>query len=195
MDWTAEITAAAARIAPYIRRTPVMQASLAGLDHPLQLKLEQTQHTGSFKARGAFNSLLSLPVPAAGVVAASGGNHGAAVAWAAAALGVDVGLVARLVGCHVYLGPAADGGGNAGSPAVAGSGANPLVPGGDPAAYAVRFTELWAELSGQLRDELDALDALPLADLVGDRVLDQDRQHDALDADQLPPLRALTRRL
>ncbi len=84
---------------------------------------------------------------------------------AAAALGVDGGLVARLVGCHVYLGPAADGGGNAGSPAVAGSGANPLVPGGDPAAYAVRFTELWAELSGQLRDELDALDALPLADL------------------------------
>ena len=87
MDWTAEITAAAARIAPYVRRTPVMQASLAGLDHPLQLKLEQTQHTGSFKARGAFNSLLSLPVQAAGVVAASGGNHGAAVAFAAHALG------------------------------------------------------------------------------------------------------------
>jgi threonine dehydratase len=54
---------------------------------PLSLKLEQMQHTGSFKARGAMNSLLSMDVPKAGLVAASGGNHGAAVAWAAARLG------------------------------------------------------------------------------------------------------------
>lgn len=73
------------RIAPHVRRTPVVEATLAGF--PLQLKLEQMQHTGSFKARGAFNSLLSLPVPDAGVVAASGGNHGAAVAFAAHRLG------------------------------------------------------------------------------------------------------------
>jgi threonine dehydratase len=53
----------------------------------IALKLEQMQHTGSFKARGAFNTLLSLPVPKAGVVAASGGNHGAAVAFAARTLG------------------------------------------------------------------------------------------------------------
>lgn len=85
MDWAQEIKAAAGRISPHIRRTPVMQATLAG--HDLALKLEQTQHTGSFKARGALNSLLSLPVPAAGVVAASGGNHGAAVAFAAHRLG------------------------------------------------------------------------------------------------------------
>lgn len=85
MDWAQEIKAAAGRISPHIRRTPVMQATLAG--HDLALKLEQTQHTGSFKARGAFNSLLSLPVPVAGVVAASGGNHGAAVAFAAHRLG------------------------------------------------------------------------------------------------------------
>ncbi len=85
MDWTQEINAAAGRISPHIRRTPVMRATLAG--HDLALKLEQAQHTGSFKARGAFNSLLSLPVPAAGVVAASGGNHGAAVAFAAHRLG------------------------------------------------------------------------------------------------------------
>ena len=50
------------------------------------LKLESLQHSGSFKARGAFNSLLSQEIPAAGVIAASGGNHGAAVAYAAKTL-------------------------------------------------------------------------------------------------------------
>ena len=58
-----------------------------GLPYPVELKLEQVQHTGSFKARGAFNTLLSTNVPAAGVVAASGGNHGAAVGFAASSLG------------------------------------------------------------------------------------------------------------
>jgi len=86
MDWTAEIETAAARIAPHIRRTPVAVLDLPGLP-PVEVKLEQMQHTGSFKARGAFNALLSGPVPAGGVVAASGGNHGAAVAHAAVALG------------------------------------------------------------------------------------------------------------
>jgi len=52
------------------------------------LKLEQLQHSGSFKARGAFSNLLRRDVPAAGVVAASGGNHGAAVAYATGVLGV-----------------------------------------------------------------------------------------------------------
>lgn len=85
LDWNSVIGEAASRIAPHIRVTPVMQATLAGFD--LELKLEQCQHTGSFKARGAFNALLSLPVPPAGIVAASGGNHGAAVAHAARALG------------------------------------------------------------------------------------------------------------
>lgn len=84
----AEIDAAAARIAPHIRRTPVMRLEAAfGLDRPVELKLEYMQHTGSFKPRGAFENLLSRPVPAAGVVAASGGNHGAAVAHAARQLG------------------------------------------------------------------------------------------------------------
>ncbi len=86
MDWQNEIGAAALRIAPYIRRTPILRVDLPGIG-PVTLKLEQMQHTGSFKARGAFNTLLSLPVPAAGVVAASGGNHGAAVAYAARTLG------------------------------------------------------------------------------------------------------------
>lgn len=86
MDWQAEITAAASRIAPFARVTPVMQATLPGTG-TIALKLENTQHTGSFKARGAFNTLIAGPVPKAGVVAASGGNHGAAVAYAAATLG------------------------------------------------------------------------------------------------------------
>lgn len=87
MQWNAEIEAAQARIAPHLRRTPVMEAAGFGLPFPVALKLEQTQHTGSFKARGAFNTLLSCEVPAAGLVAASGGNHGAAVAYAGATLG------------------------------------------------------------------------------------------------------------
>lgn len=86
MDWPSQTAEARKRIAAHIRRTPVVEADL-GLTHPVAFKLEHLQHTGSFKARGAFNTLLSQPVPAAGLVAASGGNHGAAVAYAAAALG------------------------------------------------------------------------------------------------------------
>lgn len=81
----ADITAADARIKGRIHVTPVMHSDAFGL--PLQFKLEHTQVTGSFKARGAFNSLLTADVPPAGIVAASGGNHGAAVAHAARALG------------------------------------------------------------------------------------------------------------
>ena len=79
-----------ARIRTHIRRTPIIElcASELGLSpFPLALKLELIQHTGSFKARGAFASLLGEPVPNAGVAAASGGNHGAAVAYAAQVLG------------------------------------------------------------------------------------------------------------
>jgi threonine dehydratase len=79
------------RIRPYIRRTPVLEClgSEFGLEpFPLSLKLEGLQHSGSFKVRGAFANLLSRKIPRSGVVAASGGNHGAAVAYAARALGV-----------------------------------------------------------------------------------------------------------
>jgi threonine dehydratase len=80
------ISAAERLIRPHIRRTPVVEADGAdfGLDSSsLALKLESLQHSGSFKARGAFANLLMREVPPAGVVAASGGNHGAAVAFAA----------------------------------------------------------------------------------------------------------------
>ncbi|MGD9904342.1 MAG: threonine/serine dehydratase [Vicinamibacterales bacterium] len=79
-----------AKVGPHLRVTPVigLDGAAFGLPaFPLTLKLELLQKTGSFKARGAFASLLLQPVPAAGVVAASGGNHGAAVAFAAASLG------------------------------------------------------------------------------------------------------------
>lgn len=85
----AEIEQAHTRIAPHVRRTPLLHVGQAfGHDGPVSLKLEFLQHAGSFKTRGAFNTLLSMPVPAAGVAAASGGNHGAAVAYAARRLGV-----------------------------------------------------------------------------------------------------------
>src|SRR5436853_1483361 len=82
-----DIRAAYVRIKPHVRRTPVLRTDAADfgltLRHPLTFKLEFLQHTGTFKPRGAFNNLLSRSVPTAGVAAASGGNHGAAVAYAA----------------------------------------------------------------------------------------------------------------
>ncbi len=84
------IVATAEKIRSHIRRSPMMEIDgreLGLASRPVALKLELMQHSGSFKARGAFASLLLEPVPAAGVSAASGGNHGAAVAYAAQALG------------------------------------------------------------------------------------------------------------
>lgn len=89
-----DVAAAHIRIADRVRRTPTLICApedfpgTAAVETPVTLKLEQMQHTGSFKARGAFNALLAGPVPEAGVIAASGGNHGAAVAFAARALGI-----------------------------------------------------------------------------------------------------------
>jgi threonine dehydratase len=87
-----DIRAAAERLDPYIRTTPVLTVDRADLGipgrAPLVLKLELVQHGGSFKARGAHLHLLADDAPAAGVVAASGGNFGAAVAYAARRLGV-----------------------------------------------------------------------------------------------------------
>jgi len=73
-------------IRPHVRRTPILEVDGAdvGLDSiRIVFKLELFQHGGSFKARGAFNNMLTREVPQAGVVAASGGNHGVAVAFAA----------------------------------------------------------------------------------------------------------------
>jgi threonine dehydratase len=85
------VAAVAARIRPYVRLTPVITISSDDLGLPaglLSLKLELMQHSGSFKVRGAFTNLRLRESPDAGVAAASGGNHGAAVAYAASALGI-----------------------------------------------------------------------------------------------------------
>jgi len=84
-----DIEAAHARIASHVRRTPLMEtpSPIPGAP-PISLKLEFLQHTGSFKPRGAFNNLLTRPAPPVGCATASGGNHGAAVAYAAGQLGV-----------------------------------------------------------------------------------------------------------
>ena len=127
-------------IRPYIRRTPVIEVEGGdfGLDGVrLALKLELLQHTGSFKPRGAFANLLMRPVPAAGVVAASGGNHGAAVAYAAMKLGKP----ARIFVPEVC------------SPAkmerIRGYGAD-LVVTGERYADALAASEAWAAHSGAL---------------------------------------------
>ena len=127
-------------IRPHIRLTPVVTLTGADLglpDFPLTLKLELLQHAGSFKTRGAFTNLLTRAIPPAGVVAASGGNHGAAVAYAAMRLGVPA---------HIFV-PTVS------SPAkvsrIRGYGAD-LVVGGDLYADALTASLAFASRSGRL---------------------------------------------
>ena len=118
----ATIAQAAARIAGHVRRTPLLRLPGAALGvgaAELWLKLEHLQRSGSFKARGMFNRMLALPIPVAGVVIASGGNAGIAVADAARALGVrcevflpELSSAAKrkalaALGAHVHVGGAA----------------------------------------------------------------------------------------
>lgn len=86
-----DVEEAARRIGSGVRRTPTvtLKPDETGLAFPVVLKLELLQHSGSFKARGALNSVLSLAPSTAGVCAASGGNHAGAVAWAALRAGVS----------------------------------------------------------------------------------------------------------
>jgi len=85
----ADIRAAYAVITPHVRRTPLLEAAspIDGLPS-ISLKLECLQHAGSFKPRGAFHNLLTRAAPPVGCATASGGNHGAAVAYAAGRLGI-----------------------------------------------------------------------------------------------------------
>jgi threonine dehydratase len=89
---TADVEAAADRITGVVRRTPVIEVRLDD-GRPVTLKLEHLQVTGSFKARGAANAVAVLGPRPDGVVAASGGNHGQAVAWAATRAGIDATVV------------------------------------------------------------------------------------------------------
>lgn len=134
------IEATYAVIKPYVRVTPVVEVDGAdfGLPRfPLVLKLEQLQHAGSFKARGAFANLLLRKVPAAGVVAASGGNHGAAVAYAAMRLGVHAKIFVPTVSSPAKVQRIREYGAD-------------LVVGGERYADALAASEAWADRSGAM---------------------------------------------
>jgi len=123
-----------------VRRTPVLETPGAdfGLDGVrLFFKLEFLQHAGSFKTRGAFNNLLTRPIPPAGVVAASGGNHGAAVAYAAMRRGVKATIFVPTVASPAKIGQ------------IRGYGAH-LEVGGDRYDDALRASERWILRTGAL---------------------------------------------
>ena len=128
-------------IRPYIRTTPILQISGSDFDldsFPLSLKLELFQHSGSFKPRGAFTNLLMRDVPQSGVVAASGGNHGVAVAYAAMRLGHHARIFVPSVASPSKL------------ERIRSYGAE-LVITGDRYADALEASEQWAATSGALR--------------------------------------------
>jgi len=129
-----------ALIRPYLRHTPVVWADRADFGlapGPLVLKLEHLQHTGSFKARGAFANLLLRDIPGAGVVAASGGNHGAAVSYAARALGVPARIYVPAISSAAKV------------DRIRGYGAH-LVITGDTYADALAASQEWASGGGAL---------------------------------------------
>jgi threonine dehydratase len=136
----ASIEATHAVIGPHIRLTPIVtvDAGEFGLgSFPLTLKLEQLQHSGSFKARGAFANLLLRAVPSAGVVAASGGNHGAAVAYAAMRLGIPAKIFVPTISSPAKIERIREYGAD-------------LVVGGDRYADALAASETWVRQSGAL---------------------------------------------
>lgn len=127
-------------IRPHIRRTPILEVNgdefgLGSMN--ITFKLELFQHSGSFKARGAFTNMLTRAVPAAGVVAASGGNHGAAVAFAAMKLGHRATIFVPSVASPAKL------------DRIRGYGAE-LVITGDRYAESLEASHAWTEKSGAL---------------------------------------------
>jgi threonine dehydratase len=135
-----QIRANYAVIAPHIRRTPVIEidGDDFGISIPrLLLKLESLQHAGSFKARGAFTNLLTRKVPDAGVVAASGGNHGAAVAFAAMKREVPAKIFVPSIASAAKIRQITDYGAN-------------LVVAGERYADALSASEAWVASSGAM---------------------------------------------
>jgi len=136
----ADIRDAYASITPHIRRTPIIEVDAADFGvtaAPLVLKLELLQHAGSFKARGAFTSLLKRKIPSAGVVAASGGNHGAAVAFAAMKLKVPAKIFVPSIASPAKIQQITEYGAQ-------------LVVGGERYADALAASEAWVASSGAL---------------------------------------------
>ena len=135
-----DIAATEKLIRPHIRRTPVIEIDGADFGlaaNPLHFKLELTQHAGSFKARGAFANLLMRQIPSAGVAAASGGNNGAAVAYAASKLGAPATIFVPSISSPAKI------------ERIRGYGAE-LVIAGDRYADALAASETWVARSGAL---------------------------------------------
>jgi threonine dehydratase len=128
-------------IRPYIRRTPVIAidgSEFGGPTGPLTLKLELLQHSGSFKVRGGFTNLLTREMPKAGIVAASGGNHGAAVAYAAMRLEKPARIFVPSVTSPAKIARIREYGAD-------------LSVGGEFYAEALAASEAWAQQSGAMR--------------------------------------------
>jgi len=135
-----EIARCETLIRPYVRRTPTIEVDGTDLGLgpcKLCLKLELLQHSGSFKARGAFTNLLARKVPAAGVVAASGGNHGAAVAYAAMRLQIPAKIFVPSVSSPAKVERIREWGAD-------------LVIQGDRYADALAASEAWMQQSGAM---------------------------------------------
>jgi threonine dehydratase len=127
-------------IRPHIRRTPVIEVDAAdfGLDAArLSFKLELLQHAGSFKTRGAFANLLTRDIPRPGIVAASGGNHGVAVAYASLKLGIPATIFVPTISSPAKIKRIRDYRAE-------------LVVKGDRYADALAASEVWAQQSGAL---------------------------------------------
>src|SRR6202166_4208958 len=127
-------------IKPHIRRTPIVEVDGADFGIKtgrLTLKLESLQHAGSFKSRGAFTNLLTRSVPAAGVVAASGGNHGAAVAFAAMKRNVPAKIFVPIVASSTKI------------KQISAYGAQLLIS-GERYADALAASEAWVAQSGAM---------------------------------------------
>src|SRR5579871_2884785 len=157
-------------IRPHIHRTPVIEVDGSDFGLPgvrLTLKLELLQHAGSFKSRGAFANLMLREIPAAGVVAASGGNHGAAVAFAAMKLGIPAKIFVPAVSSPAKI------------ERIRGYGAE-LVVAGERYADALAASEQWVALSGALPiHAYDQMETLLGQGTVG---LEWEQQYPQLDA-------------
>ena len=157
-------------IRPYIRRTPVAEGNGAefGLPSiPVAFKLELLQHAGSFKTRGAFANLLGRAIPQAGVVAASGGNHGAAVAYAAMILSIPAKIFVPRISSPAKIAR------------IRGYGAD-LVVGGERYADALAASEAWSAQSGAL--QVHAFDQAETLLGQGTLALELERQAPQLDS-------------
>jgi threonine dehydratase len=150
-----------ALIGEHLRVTPVLAVAPG-----VTLKLEHTQHSGSFKARGALSNLLTRAVPEVGVVAASGGNHGCAVAWAARRLGLPARVFVPTTSSRAKLAR------------IRGYGAD-LVTVGERYAAALAASQEWANSSGALA--VHAFDAPET--LLGQGTLGLDLSEQAQDLD------------